>query len=77
MTNNQQYKVSITEFHREDDELKAQALYEQTVTSLDIRAVINAVNAAPDPQINILPAPRKRAPRSDKGQKRKPVPIVE
>ena len=49
------YKVSIIEFSGEGESLKAQGLYEQTVESLDIRKVIEAVNAGraarnqPDP----------------------------
>lgn len=67
------YKVSIIEFNGEGESLKAQGLYEQTVESLDIRKVIEAVNAGARLETNpILTNPRKRAPRSDRGRVRAP-----
>ena len=67
---NLKYTISIT--HSADED-KAELIYTQTVSDMDIRSVIEAVNAAPIPQIEILPAPRKRRTRSDKGQTRKPA----
>lgn len=45
-------------------------IYQQIVENLDLASVIEAVNLR-DPKIDILPAPRKRRTRSDKGQQRK------
>lgn len=68
------YKISILEFEGEGEDLKAQSLYEQTVEALNIKKVIEAVNADAPLQIQPFKAViRKRAPRSDRGKKRKAV----
>lgn len=60
------------EFEGEGESLKAARLFEQTVEALDIKAVILAVNADAPLEILPIPAPRKRAPRSDRGKARTP-----
>ena len=64
---NNTYIVTISLVPNGDEE-SSNVVYQQTVEALNIRGVIEAVNA--DAKIEILPAPRKRAPRSDKGKKR-------
>jgi hypothetical protein len=65
------YKITISELNYNDGTLTAIApVYEQMVETLDIKAVIDAVNG--------VPAKTPRAPRSDRGKKRnllgEPVP---
>ena len=69
------YKITISELNYNDGILTVAApVYEQTVENLNIRAVIEAVNA--DAPFEILPI-RKRAPRSDKGKKRNVEPVAQ
>ena len=56
------FKISIIKFTGEGDTLAAHPQYEQTVESLNLRAVIDAVNEAP---------PTQRKTRRDRGQTHK------
>lgn len=58
------YKVTVTELEWEDFGA-ATTIYEQVVEALDIKAVIDAVNACP-PKLVV----QRRKTRSDKGKKR-------
>lgn len=62
------YSITITEKNGDSNDL----IYTQTMPALDVRGVILAVNADAPLEILPIPAPRKRAPRSDRGKARTP-----
>lgn len=62
------YRVIIAEI-ADDGGDEPTGIYEQIVGSLNIKKVIEAVNADADLQLDLFPK-RKRAPRSDRGKKR-------
>ena len=68
-------KITVTiTHHATTDGQTGEVVFLQTLDDIDLRGVIEAINT-PLPKIDLIPAPpRKRAPRSDRGQPRKAQP---